>query len=67
MDKWIIISSKSVNLMAFNQFIKLSDELTFIEKVKSTQINSNRSPMTDSSQIHRLKIKSSQHYIYSIV
>ena len=51
--KWIINDSKSVNLMAFNQFVlnkyQMNDRL--LRKLNQLKLNLNRSPMTDSSQI----------------
>ena len=51
--KWIINYSKSVNLMAFNQFVlnkyQMNDRL--LRKLNQLKLNLNRSPMTDSSQI----------------
>ena len=53
--KWIINYSKSVNLMAFNQFVlnkyQMNDRL--LRKLIQLKLNLNRSPMTDSSQIER--------------
>ena len=51
--KLIINYSKSVNLMAFNQFVlnkyQMNDRL--LRKLNQLKLNLNRSAMTDSSQI----------------
>ena len=51
--KWIINYSKSVNLMAFNQFVLNKYQMNYrlLRKLNQLKLNSNRSPMTDSSQI----------------
>ena len=49
--KWIINYSKSVNLMAFNQYVlnkyQMNDRL--LRKLNQLKLNLNPSPMTDSS------------------
>ena len=49
--KWIINDSKSVNLMAFNQYVlnkyQMNDRL--LRKLNQLKLNLNPSPMTDSS------------------
>ena len=49
--KWIINYSKSVNLMAFNQFVLNKYQMNYLllRKLNQLKLNLNRSQMTDSS------------------
>ena len=49
--KWIINYSKSVNLMAFNQYVLNKYQMNYrlLRKLNQLKLNLNPSPMTDSS------------------
>ena len=51
--KWILNYSKSVNLIAFNQFVLNKYQMNYrlLRKLNQLKLNLNRYPMTDSSQI----------------